>query len=357
MSENLNSYEIIKKNINFKSPERIGLDTLTYSKQFYDVIHIDTQIDPDFKPRKAKVVWKNYPNVLPPNTVSEDEWGSIWKSNNIGGVGTVIESPLEIDDIASFKTPDPFKEGRFNPLIDAIPSAKFENKYLIFDYAAPLFERMHFLLGFESLMMSLITDSKKILYLADKLADFMVGLIENAYKSTGGNIHGIYLQDDLGTQQGLLMSLPIFKEIFKPGYKKIFDTAHKYEIDVWLHSDGKIHAFLEHFVEIGLDVFNILQPNLMGIKEISGLIKGKVCIHCSSDIQDTMHKSPKEVISQVDELINEWNCKKGGIIAYDYGDPLTIGIPEQNRKLAFESFMEFGGVNKLINRKVYLNTF
>jgi len=355
MDKNPGSYEIIKKNISFKSPGRIGLDTKTFSNEFYDVIHVDTQADPAFKPKKASAVWRNYPNVLPPNTVSEDEWGSIWKSNDIGGVGTVVQSPLQIDDIDSFKTPDPFAEGRFGPLMEMLPIAEFDSKYLILDYAAPLFERMHFLLGFENLMMSLLAETKKIKLLAEKLTDFMCGLIENAYKSTGNKLDGIYLQDDLGTQQGLLMSLSVFKDIFKPGYKKIFEAAHKHGMDVWLHSDGKIHPFLEHLIEIGLDVFNIQQPDLMGIDEIASLIKGKVAIHCTADIQDTMHKTPKDVAGQVRNIIDKWNTEKGGLIAYDYGDPETIGIPEKNRETSFEAFMEFGGVNRQVGRKSRVN--
>jgi len=241
MDRNPSSYEVIKKNINFKRPEQIGLDTKTFSKEFYDVIHVDTQADPAFKPKKASVVWRNYPNVLPPNTVSEDEWGAIWKSNDIGGVGTVVESPFKIDDIATFETPNPFAEGRFGPLIEMVPVAGFENKYLILDYAAPLFERMHFLLGFENLMMLLVTEGKKIKLLADKLTNFMAGLIENAYKSTKGKVDGIYLQDDLGTQQGLLMSPSIFKEIFKPGYKKYLKPRIN---TVWTCSSTRMERFI-----------------------------------------------------------------------------------------------------------------
>lgn len=128
-------------------------------------------------------------------------------------------------------------------------------------------------------------------------------------------------------------------------------------MDVWFHSDGKIHPFLEHLIEIGLDVFNIQQPDLMGIEETAKLIKGKVCIHCTADIQDTIHKTPEDVTGQVRKLIDEWNTEKGGLIAYDYGDPVTIGISEKNRETGFESFMEFGGVNRLTGRKARLNGF
>ena len=112
----MNSYEVVKRNIKFKNPDRIGLDTATFSNEFYDVVHEDTQIDINFEPKKQKVIWRNYPNVLPCNTTSEDEWGVIWQSTAIGGIGTVIESPLSIDDIKTFKTPDPFAPGRFENL-------------------------------------------------------------------------------------------------------------------------------------------------------------------------------------------------------------------------------------------------
>jgi uroporphyrinogen decarboxylase len=222
---------------------------------------------------------------------------------------------------------------------------------MMFDCAAPIFERMHFLLGFEKLMIALVTEPKKIALLADMLSDFVAGLIHNVKETCGDKVHGLYLQDDLGTQESQLMSTTVFNNIFRSRYAKIIETAHKCNIDVWLHSDGMIYEILQEFIDIGLDVFDLQQPDIMGIDTIAELFKGKICFHTLVDIQDTMYTSPERIIKQARELVDKWNTEKGGFIAYDYGDPVTIGIPPQHREVAFESFMEFGGVNKLLGRK------
>ena len=49
----MDSCEVIKRNIKFQNPPRIGLDTLTYSEKYFDVVHIDT--DPDINYKQVKV--------------------------------------------------------------------------------------------------------------------------------------------------------------------------------------------------------------------------------------------------------------------------------------------------------------
>ena len=355
----MNSYEVIKRNIKFQKPDRIGLDTYTYSKEFYDIILEESESDINFMPKKAKVIWRNYPFVLPPNTTSEDEFNCIWQNSDVGGIGTCVGHPYTVDDIDSIKIPDPLATGRFENLKLKLPSAKFNNKYIMFGIAPPIFDRIIFLFGFNEALSALAMEKNKMRILADKLADFCIGLLYNAKNSFGNDIHGVFLEDDLGTQQSSLISVQMFENILKPGYRKIIETAHKLNIDAWLHSDGKIYDLIEHFIEIGLDVFNLQHPYMMGIDKVSKLIQGKICLHAPVDVQKTIHESQDKIINEVKEMMDKWNTPNGGFIAYDYGDPETIGITKKNREVAFEYFMEFGGVNRLICRKKhdYLNNY
>ena len=214
----MNSYEIIKRNINFNKPGRIGLDTFTYSNKYYDIILEESECDINFKPKKADVIWRNYPNVLPPNTTSEDEFNCIWRNLDVGGIGSCVSHPYTIDDIDSVKIPDSMAPGRFENLKKKLPLAKFNGKYIMFGIAPLIFDRMIFLLGFAEALVALALEKKKMRILADKLADFCIGLLHNAKETFGDDIHGVYLEDDLGTQESLLVSVPIFEGILKPGY-------------------------------------------------------------------------------------------------------------------------------------------
>jgi len=79
-------------------------------------------------------------------------------------------------------------------------------------------------------------------------------------------VDAIWFGDDFGSQTGLMMSPQMWRRVFKPLYAQIFGEVKRInpEVLIMMHSDGAVAPLLPDLIEIGLEVFNPVQPNVPG---------------------------------------------------------------------------------------------
>lgn len=342
----MNGYERIKANVNFTGPDRIGLRFDRIAKEG-DVFRIFV-LPPASKrdPSKTYSVTKKV-RALDGET---DEWGCLWHSDDDTGsdMGQVVNIPIDDwDKMATYQWPDPKAEGRFDGLEEALAIAEEKGLYVQLNSPQCIFERMHFLRGFEDTLMDCMCEPEYIEEMAIKLADYQIGIIEEAYRLGKGRIHCYDTTDDWGTQNNLMISPEIFREIFKPQYKRIFDKCHECGMDIRFHTDGKINAILEDFIELGIDILNIHQPRLVGIDEVSKVAQGKICFEAAIDIQSTLPTGDFDLIEQeAKELCEKWATPMGGLIGVEYGYLKAIGTTKESMLHALAMFKKYGTFRK-----------
>ena len=340
----MNSYELIKNAINLKKVDRISVIYVLLGES--DVAQFLLKNPKNWKPKKVKTPFDLEKDITfgrKTGILKEDEWGCIWKvSKNVYGIGEVIENPLkDLDLIEVYKFPDPYSPGRLDSLEDFINDNK--NKYIAVTYINCLFERLHFLHGFNDTLIDLKINLDKVEHLLDKIVDFQVGLIRNVGYKFNGKVHAYWTTDDWGTQTNLFISPYLWRKVFKPRYKKIIDEVHKYDMDFWLHSDGNLTDIIDDFIEIGVNVFDFPQPSsIYGIKKFGKKFAGKVCFLVYSDIQTTGVKGTKEeIIREAEEIVNYWSTDDGsGIIATDYADIESIGASLETKMISLQAFKD-----------------
>jgi uroporphyrinogen-III decarboxylase len=72
---------------------------------------------------------------------------------------------------------------------------------------------------------------------------------------------------DFGSQRGPLLSPHMYRELFKPFHKKINDWVHQHTPwKTFYHSCGSIVAFLDDFIEAGVDIINPVQCSACGME-------------------------------------------------------------------------------------------
>jgi len=119
------------------------------------------------------------------------------------------------------------------------------------------YEKAYCLIGFEKLMSLSIEDPVLLGELLEKISDFRAKEAEMKIK-LGAKIG--HLSDDLGTQISTLFSPSMFKHVFLPHIAKIFKVYKDAGLPVVLHSCGKITDYLPALIDIGLDVWEPVQP-------------------------------------------------------------------------------------------------
>ena len=338
----MTGYEIIKGNVNFTGPERIGLrfDRIAQKGDVYRIFVL-----PDRSKRDPGVSYHVRKKARPVSG-QVDEWGCLWSSEDNTGadMGQVKNIVIpDVEDYETFAMPDPKAEGRFDGLEEALAEAESKGLYVQMNSPHCIFERMHFLRGFDDTLMDCLAEPELIESLAIRLADFQIGIIEEAYRLGQGRIHCYDTTDDWGTQNNLMIPPDVFRVIFKPQYKRIFDTAHRCGMDVRFHTDGKVNQILPDIIEAGANIINIHQPQLLGIDEVSAIARGKVCFEVAVDIQVTLPTGDRQKIEdEVKQLVEKWATPQGGLIGVEYGYLSAIGVTKESMLYALECFEKYG---------------
>jgi len=178
----------------------------------------------------------------------------------------VIEAPLanvtSVDEVKAFPMPDPLAEGRFDDAARLIEQYRDEY-FIIGDVELTMFEMAWHMVGMEKFMVDMATGEPYVSVLLDRVKAFS---IEVGKRLVELGVDGIWTGDDFGSQTGMLISPRMWRRIFKPRCKEIFDELRSANPNVMImyHSDGAIAPILEDLVEIGMDVFNPVQPGVPG---------------------------------------------------------------------------------------------
>lgn len=329
----MTSKELVKRAIEFRNPERVpynfdsnretGSNPQYYGEDFQWVF-LDT--DPNFVPSVNND--KEY----------ESEWGVIYhRIKDRHGEPKLF--PLEdIERVFDYTIPDFTAPERYKTLEKAVENNK--DKYILGMFPHFLFLHMLDIFGFENLMVQLVEEQEKVEYMADKLTESCVKVV-NCMADRG--VDGMIAIEDLGVQDRLIISPKMWRSIFKPRMARIIEAAHQRGLHVISHTCGYILDIIEDMIEIGLDVIQIDQQDNMGIDKLAGRYAGRICFFCPVDIQTTLpFDDPEKIEDKAKHLIRAFGSHNGGFMAKTYPQPQSINIPEKNTKFMCDCFKRYG---------------
>jgi uroporphyrinogen decarboxylase len=88
-------------------------------------------------------------------------------------------------------------------------------------------------------------------------------------QAVGDNIDVVWLGEDFGTQQGLMISPKMFKGLVAPHYKRLFDWVHdNTSWKVFFHCCGGIYPIIEALIHCGVDILNPVQTEAAGMDPV-----------------------------------------------------------------------------------------
>lgn len=195
----------------------------------------------------------------------------------------------------------------------AVAAQKLAGKFIIGNMQMTIWEQSWYVRSMESLMMDMLAQPEMADYILDKVTDNAITDAEN-YALAG--VDAIYLGDDIGMQNAVMMSDDLYVEFLKPRLKKVIDAARKINpnIIVFYHSCGYVEPFIHHLIEVGVDVLNPVQPECMDFKEIFAKYGDKLSFCGTIGTQTVMpFGTPDEVTRQVTETL-DFVGKKGGLL-------------------------------------------
>jgi len=215
--------------------------------------------------------------------VWEDEWGICWDRSVDRDIGTPVNTLLDDMDIGKLRLPDPDDPARFDHIPPTIEAN--DNRFVVAKVSRCLFERAWSLRGMQNLMMDFIQAPDFVQGLLERLTYFAVRLVRNLKNFT---VDAVRFSDDWGGQRGLLMSPEMWRRFLKPYLRRMYGQAKSQGYAVFIHSCGDITEILEDLIEIGVDVFNPLQPEVMDVEEVIDTYEGRLAFNGGLSIQKTL---------------------------------------------------------------------
>jgi uroporphyrinogen decarboxylase len=203
-----------------------------------------------------------------------------------------VKCPLdEIETAAeaeAFPFPDPFAEGRMeNAKRDIDLFGK--DYFIIGNCELTLFEMAWHMTGLEKYLIGMACGEEWIDALNDKVEHFSTGIAEQLVRA---GVDAIWLGEDLGSQVSTLISPDMWRRLFRPRHERIIQKlkAINPNIIIIIHSDGAVAPMLEDFIEMGVDVYNPVQPNVPGSdpQELADKYSGRISFFGGIDQQQLL---------------------------------------------------------------------
>jgi len=153
----------------------------------------------------------------------------------------------------------------------------------------------------------------------------------------------VQLGDDIGSQQGMLVSPALWRKYLKPLMAKIIADIKgaNPETLVFYHSDGNIEAVIPDLIEIGVDVLNPVQPECMDIAKLKKKYGNWLSFWGGIGVQTTMpFGTPDDVRRAVKHVIRD--AGRGGGLLVAPAHLIERDVPWHNVEAFVEAVHEYG---------------
>jgi len=167
--------------------------------------------------------------------------------------------------------------------------------------------------GYEQFLEDMILRPEWCTFILDKIKEKNIILAKAAAKA---GVDVIATGDDVATQNALIFSPKLWREIMKPRWAEVFREARKIKADIqiWYHSDGNILEIIEDLIEIGVTILNPIQPECLDPIEVKSKYGNRLTLDGTIGTQTVMpFGTPKEVKEYVWKRREELG-KSGGLI-------------------------------------------
>ena len=207
------------------------------------------------------------------------------------------------------------------------------------------FERAHAMQGMEVFLMNMAMDPDFARSLLEKIAFHCKQLMGPFLEQLGDNVDIIKIGDDLGTQESLMISPKMYREILKPVHADFISFIKaRTKAKVLFHSDGDVAPLIPDFIEIGVDILNPIQTSAGKMSDLASLKKhyGNNIVFCGGIDSHRIlpHGSVADVREEVRRVIQALGPGGGCMIGAVH--TVMNDVPPENVLAMVDAVEEFG---------------
>jgi len=195
------------------------------------------------------------------DNVGEDYWGTRFKPVKYG-TGVYSEKcfyPLAntstLEDLEKYRWPQP-DWWDFSAIAPGLENLK--DRVVLGGFYS-LFEQFNALKPIQDCLVDMYVQPDFVREIFQRLHTYWMEYSRQIFEAGGGNIHLLFISDDVGMQDRMMMDPELWRQFFPPFYSEFIEMAHSYGVKVAYHSDGAIDDIIPDLIEVGADILEPIQ--------------------------------------------------------------------------------------------------
>jgi uroporphyrinogen decarboxylase len=209
---------------------------------------------------------------------------------------------------------------------------------------AGVFEQSVAIRGNENFYVDLIANPKLATAIMDKMLEFYIGFWEEMLPIVGPYVQVIKVGDDLGMQNGPLISPDLYRSLIKPRERELISFIKKRtDAKIYFHSCGSVYEFIPDLIEIGVDVLNPIQVSAkdMVTKRLKQEFGERLSFWGAVDTQQVLpFGSQEDVEAEVRKRIGDLAPGGGYILSSVHN--IQAKVPPENIAAMFDAAFKYG---------------
>jgi uroporphyrinogen decarboxylase len=193
---------------------------------------------------------------------------------------------------------------------------------------------------FEAWWATLASEPEYVRALFEKSIGVWMSNLQRFARAVGDRVAILQITDDFATQESLLLSVRMFRELIMPYYKRGLDWVHQNtKMKVMLHSDGALFPLIPSLIEMGVDILNPVQINARGMEswKLKQTFGDKLVFWGGgADCQQTLpFGKPEDVAREAEANLKVFS--PGGGYVFGAVHNIQTGVPPDNILALFET--------------------
>ncbi len=253
----------------------------------------------------------------------QDPFGIVWNRTIDKDIGNVHQILLPEPDLSHYRFPTP-DLARNAQAVERL-LAEHPQQFCFGGVGFSMFERAWTLRGMENLLTDMILHPAFVDELMDRILEYNLQVIDHLLQFS---VDCIRFGDDWGQQTGLIMGPRLWRRFVKPRVAAMYARAKAAGRYVMQHSCGAIQELFPDLVDMGLDIFNTFQPEVMDVDRIKREYGRHLTFYGGISTQQVLPRvGPAELRVHIREMIARIGGEGGYIVAPTHAIPRDV-LPE-----------------------------
>ena len=338
------AYDRLKAHLGFVSQTRVTSRTFQYTLMDEAVM---ARFGSDFRPLLPGPAPSTLARELPEDGLV-DEWGTTWQRRPGVQYYEMVRWPMRggaPEDPASYPWPDLAHPSRFEGLRARAKAVREAGYATIVLSGLASYEICHQLMGLEAWLTTLAAQPDYAHALMRQVTYRACAMAARLMQEAGDYLDLVVMADDLGSQNGPLMSPKMYRAMIKPYQAEIIATLkQRHPVKVFYHSCGGIYPLINDLIEIGVDLLNPVQVSAKDMGDTARLKRefGARLSFCGGvDTQRVMpYGTPHEVREEVRRRIRDLGPGGGYVLAAVHA--IQPDVPPENVCALYEEGLAAG---------------